>query len=184
MSPLIVVAAGTLLTGLGLSGLFGVVTGTVGVVAVVAGVYRIRWRDDVLGWTFWGALALLLALIGWLALVISGASVPFLLFLVVASLQAGVAIGLVTGVRACLLGAGADAGDPRVTRLVLARTLILVTFASILISVMIDGLLFAVPALTLLLIYFLSMVAYLWLALLMFGLRDEPSLQAHSTGKA
>jgi hypothetical protein len=27
-------------------------------------------------------------------------------------------------------------------------------------------------------------VAYLWVALLMFRLRDEPSLQAHSTGKA
>jgi hypothetical protein len=184
VSPLIVVAAGMLLIGLGVSGPLGVVTGAVGVVALLAGVYRIRWRNDVLGWTFWGALALLLALIGWLALAIAEASLPFLLFLLIASLQAGVAIGLATGVRACLLGAGTDAGDPRVTRLVLARTLILVTFASILISVMINGLLFAVPELTLLLIYFLTIVAYLWLGLLMFRLRDEPSLQAHSTGKA
>ena len=184
MSPLIVVAAGTLLTGLGVSGPLGVVPGAVGVVALLAGLYRIRWRNDVLAWTFWGALALLLALIGWPALVLAGAHLPFLLFLLIASLQAGVAIGLATGVRACLLGAGADAGDPRVTRLALARTLILVTFASILISVMVDGLLFAVPTLTVLLIAFVSMVAYVWLALLMFRLRDEPSLQAHSTGKA
>jgi len=184
VSPLIPVATGTLLTGLGVSGALGFLPGTLGVIAVVAGVYRIRWRNDVLGWTFWGALALLLALIGLLALVLADASLPFLLFLLIASLQAGVAIGLATGVRACLLDAGVKPEDQRASRLVVARTLVVITFASTLISVLIHGLLFAVPEVTVLLIVFLSMVAYLWLATLMFRLRDEPSLQAHSTGKA
>jgi hypothetical protein len=117
-------------------------------------------------------------------LLVGGAPVPFLLVLLIAVLQAAVTVGLATGVRACLLDAGVEPDDLRVSRLVVARTLVVVTFASTLISVLIHGLLFAVPEVTLLLIGLLSMVAYVWLGVLMFRLRDEPSLQAHATGTA
>jgi hypothetical protein len=50
--------------------------------------------------------------------------------------------------------------------------------------VLVDDLLFEVPAVTLLVIAFLAMLAYLWLGVLLFKLRDEPSLQAQSAGRA
>lgn len=184
MSPLSLVALGTILTALGAAGPLGFFVGLSGVAILVVGVYRIRWRNDVLNWTLWGTLALLGALMGALVLLVGGAPVPFLLVLLIAVLQAAVTVGLATGVRACLLDAGVEPDDLRVSRLVVARTLVVVTFASTLISVLIHGLLFAVPEVTLLLIGLLSMVAYVWLGVLMFRLRDEPSLQAHATGTA
>jgi hypothetical protein len=50
--------------------------------------------------------------------------------------------------------------------------------------VLIDGVVFAVPTVTLLLIGLLSIVAYLWLAMILLRLRNEPSLQDHSAGQA
>ena len=184
MSPLSLVAIGTVLTALGVSGPLGLLVGTAGVAVLIVGVFRIRWRNDVLNRTFWGTLGLLGALMGALVLLVGGAPLPFLLVLLIAILQAAVAVGIATGVRACLLDAEAEPDDPRVSRLVLARTLVVVTFASSVISVLIDGVVFAVPTVTLLLIGLLSIVAYLWLAMILLRLRNEPSLQDHSAGQA
>lgn len=183
MSPLSFLAAGTALVGLDVSGPLPLPFGIVGAFVVLVGVCRIRWRNDVLNWTFWGSLALLGALVGVLVLLVARVDPAFIHLLAIAVLQAAVAVGVATGVL-CLLGGEADPADPRVTRLQLARALVVVTFASTIISVVVDGLLFEVPAVTLLVIAFLAMVAYLWLGVLTFQLRDEPSLQEHSTGTA
>jgi hypothetical protein len=184
VSPLIFVAVGTILVGLGVSGPVPIPLGILGAACLLFGLSRIRWRNDVLNWTFWGTLSLLGALVGVLALLAAQVRVPFIHLLAIAVLQAAVAVGLATGVRDCLLAGGADAADPRLARLLLARALVVATFASTVISVLVDGLLFEVPAVTLLVIAILAMLAYLWLGVLMFKLRDEPSLQADSAGRA
>ena len=177
MLPLTFAGAGWALTNLGMAGPLGVHVGIVGVAVTLVGVYRIRWRNQTLTWTFWttgGLLASLLALF---------LPIPrmFVHLVVIAVLQTAVAVGLATGVRECLVGGGADPSTKGVAHLPILRSIILVLFGVTLAAVTVDALVLAVPQGIFLLLSLAALAANLWLAGIVLRVRDAPSVQEHST---
>jgi hypothetical protein len=180
VAPLTFAGVGWILATLGVSGPLGVHIGILGVAVTLLGVYRIRWRNQALAWTLWASAALLVSLI---ALFVP---IPrtFLHVLLISTLQAVVGVGLATGVREGLVGGGSDPSVPPVIHLPFVRILILVTFGGTLAAVIVDALVFAVPYGTLLLLGFLALVTNLWLAVILVKVRNEPSVQEHTSGEA
>ena len=176
MAPLTFAGVGWILVTLGVSGPLGVLVGTPGVVVTLVGVYRIRWRNQALTWTFWATAALLASLIA-LFLPIPP---TFLHLLVIAALLTAIGVGLATGVRDCLLADDGSAGRP-IAHLAAIRLLILATFGLNVAVVIVDDLLFEVPAVTLAVIGLVSLLPSLWLGMVLLQVRDQPSVQEQST---
>jgi hypothetical protein len=165
---------------LGLVGIPHVFVALVALPVVIVGLQRIRWRNTTLTYTFWAVIALLVLELANIA----GLRAGLLHLLVLALLHSGVAIGLATGARECLAGGGADETDRKMTHLRMARALVIVTFLSTLISVLVADTMFRPPTLSLLLIAILSLAANLWLGVILVQLREHPTLQEHSTGRS
>ena len=177
MLPLTFAGAGWALTNLGMAGPLGVHVGIVGVAVTLVGVYRIRWRNQTLTWTFWGTGGLLVSL---LALFLP---IPrmFVHLVVIAVLQTAVAVSLATGVRECLVGGRAAPSMQRGAHLPILRSIILVLFGATLAAVTVDALVLAVPQGIFLLLSLAALAAHLWLAGILLRVRDAPSVQGHST---
>lgn len=177
MAPLSFAGVGWILATLGVSGpLGGVYLGMIGVAVMLVGIYRIRWRNQALTGTLWATAALLVSLVALFLVPVS-----FVHVLVVALLQTAIGVGLATGVRDCLLGSGDGSTSRPVAHLSALRLLILAAFGLTVVTVIADDLLFQVPETTLAVISLAALLPSLWLGVLLFQLRNEPSVQEHST---
>lgn len=177
MVPLTYAGVGWILANLGMAGPLGLQIGIVGVAVTLVGVYRIRWRNQTLTWTLWATVALLVSLVG----VFLPIPRTFLHLVVIAVLHTGVAVGLTTGVRECLVGGGSDPADRPVAQLPLVRVLVIVVFGATLAVVTVDALALAVPQGIFVLLGLAALAAHLWLGVVLLRVRDAPAAQEHSS---